>query len=348
MNSTLLSARLRTPVGAFIGSLRPASEEDHDADQRREDGDERDLVEAGKMSCQRINSLIGGNSSASIARYSLVPGWVGDGGVDGRGLGLQAGVGERHRHVLHLPHQETEVRDDDGRSECRKRNPTGIFHHVARRGRSTRGGGGSRTARRPSSRARLIWAVTATMPAASAKLTSTMAIAVGAGRCAVDAPDEAAHGDQDRGDDQATLDHVLGDGDLGRGAGQWRGHRECDVVHGRSPCAGAARVPAARCASSTFIRGIVVVPKPHEFTDEAEDHQADHEQRLGAEPAVERRSRCRGTRASPERRRCPCRACRRCACPARSHGDGESASTVWFLRPGGLVRRARHADVESL
>jgi hypothetical protein len=35
-------------------------------------------------------------------------------------------VGKGDRDELQLPEQEAEVRDDDGRSECRKRNPVGI------------------------------------------------------------------------------------------------------------------------------------------------------------------------------------------------------------------------------
>src|SRR4249920_1521635 len=120
MKVTLLSARLRTPVGALSGSWRPAARNTRIPMRVARMAITPTLLRPGTMSCQRINSLIGGNSSASIARYSLVPGWVGDGVTDGRRLGLQAGIGERHRHVLQFPHQETQVSEDDGRSECRK------------------------------------------------------------------------------------------------------------------------------------------------------------------------------------------------------------------------------------
>ena len=48
MNSTPLSARLRTPVGAFSGSLLAASRKTTMPINGREDGDQPDLVEVGE------------------------------------------------------------------------------------------------------------------------------------------------------------------------------------------------------------------------------------------------------------------------------------------------------------
>ena len=45
MNSTDTSATLRTPVGAFIGSLRFGQHEDHHGGEHGEDADQGDLVE---------------------------------------------------------------------------------------------------------------------------------------------------------------------------------------------------------------------------------------------------------------------------------------------------------------
>src|ERR1041384_6848444 len=129
MNVTVLSAKLRTPVGAFIGSLLAASRNTTMLMMAAAAASRPTLLKFVKMSRQRISSLIGGNVSPSIRSSPSLRTWLlrWTGSDQIAWLGLQCGVSERHRHVLELPHQQAEVRDDDGGSEGRQRNPTGVF-----------------------------------------------------------------------------------------------------------------------------------------------------------------------------------------------------------------------------
>src|SRR4051794_38156463 len=78
------------------------------------------LLKDGKKSFHRSSELMGGNSNPSTSVSVPV--------LELRADGLQAGVGQGDRQVAHLPHEETEVRDDDGRAEGRQRNPVGVVH----------------------------------------------------------------------------------------------------------------------------------------------------------------------------------------------------------------------------
>src|SRR6056297_1590980 len=94
------------------------------------------LLNVGKMSGQRRRALIGGNSRAkntwgSVSVVRERRGGRGR-GVRGWWCWLEPWVGQGDGDVLHLPHQQSEVRDDDGRSEGRKRNPSGILHEPDR------------------------------------------------------------------------------------------------------------------------------------------------------------------------------------------------------------------------
>src|SRR6056297_2554829 len=133
MNSIIVSARLREPVGAFIGSRRLAARKSPMPINAASTAISPILLNDGKMSCQRKISLIGGKTSplsASTLMSVSVEVRVGRsvrGAAARCGPGLEPRMGERHRHVLHLPEEESEVRDDDGRSECRKRNPRRVL-----------------------------------------------------------------------------------------------------------------------------------------------------------------------------------------------------------------------------
>jgi hypothetical protein len=70
MNVTPDSARLRTPVGACSGSLRPAVKKMTIPSTAAMTAMRPTLLNPGKMSLQRINSLIGGNVRESMPRYS--------------------------------------------------------------------------------------------------------------------------------------------------------------------------------------------------------------------------------------------------------------------------------------
>ena len=72
MNVTVLSAKLRTPVGATSGSFLAAIRNTTMPISAASTAMRPTLLKFEKMSRQRINSLIGGNFSASIPRYSLV------------------------------------------------------------------------------------------------------------------------------------------------------------------------------------------------------------------------------------------------------------------------------------
>src|SRR5210317_213829 len=109
MNSTMDSARLRTPRGAVEPSALPAMRKMTEATTTAAMAMSAILLTLGTTSVQRRISLIGGNSSANTFRsYSLRTG------------GSDAGVSQRDGDVLELPHEESEMRHDDGRSECRK------------------------------------------------------------------------------------------------------------------------------------------------------------------------------------------------------------------------------------
>ena len=184
---------------------------------------------------------------------------------------------------------------------------------------------------------RLIRAVRAMRPAASRKLTSTMADAVRRRQRAVDAPDRRAHGDDHRGDDQAAAGEVLGDLDLRRRPLDRAGHRvrpsprpACRRCSGRSwpgrPVVGVGLAGRGRssswpsCAGGLPLRrqlGLVlahllVVAEPHldHVAGDGEQEEDDHEDRLGAQPPVDAASRARGTRRSRARARCHGRCCR--------------------------------------
>ena len=83
-------------------------------------------------------------------------------------------MGEGDRHVLHLPDEESEVRDDDARSEGRQRNPAGITDEIDGEDDLLVEAGEPGAA---IISVRLMRAVTAMNAAASAKFTSTMAMA---------------------------------------------------------------------------------------------------------------------------------------------------------------------------
>ncbi len=65
MKSIVTSARLRTPVGATIGSRRDAIRNNTMPISAAATAIRAILLNVGKMSCQRRISLIGGNSSPS-------------------------------------------------------------------------------------------------------------------------------------------------------------------------------------------------------------------------------------------------------------------------------------------
>ena len=91
MNVTLLSARLRTPVGATSGSLRPASRNTTMPIRAASTAMSPTLLKLEKMSLQRINSLIGGNFNASIPRYSYWPATLWTELLMDEGLGFRPG-----------------------------------------------------------------------------------------------------------------------------------------------------------------------------------------------------------------------------------------------------------------
>jgi hypothetical protein len=66
VNSTPVSARLRTPVGAFNGSFRPASKKIPMPMSAESTAMRPTLLKVGKMSRQRMSSLIGGKVKPSI------------------------------------------------------------------------------------------------------------------------------------------------------------------------------------------------------------------------------------------------------------------------------------------
>ena len=79
MNSTIVSARLRTPVGAFVPSRLPASRKITVLIKVAATAISAILLNVGKMSSQRSRALIGGNSSPNTV---VVPScqWVRGGG----------------------------------------------------------------------------------------------------------------------------------------------------------------------------------------------------------------------------------------------------------------------------
>ena len=122
------------------------------------------LLNVGKRSCQRMTSLIGGNSRASTFRP-----WV----VATSG-GFEARIGQGHGDVLELPDEEPEMRDDDGRSEggqaksTRRRGPAKTARKIRpRRSRYPKRTAPSITVQRDPDRPRR------SAPAARAKLAST-------------------------------------------------------------------------------------------------------------------------------------------------------------------------------
>ena len=65
MNSTMISARLRTPLGALVPSRLPASRKMTIPINAAATAIRATLLNVGKRSFQRRISLIGGNSSAN-------------------------------------------------------------------------------------------------------------------------------------------------------------------------------------------------------------------------------------------------------------------------------------------
>ena len=87
MNSTMISARLRTPVGALVPSRLPASRKMTMPISAAATAIRAILLNVGKRSFQRRIALIGGNSSANTCdpflyvdyewvRAGLRPGWA--------------------------------------------------------------------------------------------------------------------------------------------------------------------------------------------------------------------------------------------------------------------------------
>src|SRR5215208_4163784 len=113
MNSTPVSATLRTPVGATIAFRRAAMTKMTMPISAARQAINAILLKVGKMSFHWMTSLIGGNSRASI------------GDLPRR---LEVRIGQGEGYVLELPHQEPEMSDDDGRSERGQRNPAGVAH----------------------------------------------------------------------------------------------------------------------------------------------------------------------------------------------------------------------------
>jgi hypothetical protein len=77
--STIVSARLRTPRGAFIASLPLARMKIKDPMTAARQAISAILLKLPKMFCQRMTSLMFGNSSPSTMRCS-VPEWRATGG----------------------------------------------------------------------------------------------------------------------------------------------------------------------------------------------------------------------------------------------------------------------------
>src|SRR4051812_48334442 len=120
MNSTEISARLRTPFGATSGSRRPASRKTMIPISAAATAIRAILLNEAKKSCQRRTSLIFGKSRPS----TVVP------FLSVRAGGLEAGIGEGGRHVLQLPDEQAEVGDDDRQAERRARDPTHVLDEV--------------------------------------------------------------------------------------------------------------------------------------------------------------------------------------------------------------------------
>ena len=167
------------------------------------------------------------------------------------GGGLEARLRQRQCDVLHLPEEETKVRDDDGRSECRKRNPVGVTHEPdgqedeAEADQVAEQRGGHHQSERDAGGA-------GDDSGGESEVHEHDGDAVGARPCAVAAPDDGAHGDQHRADDQAALDHVARDLDLGRRAVEAGG----EEIGGRNGVAGADALGGRRGDVARVVRHV--------------------------------------------------------------------------------------------
>ena len=144
------------------------------------------------------------------------------------------------------------MRHDDGRSECRERNPARSLHQQHCQEDESEPDeipeqyGAHHEAETDSSGHRH-------QTGGEKEVHEHEGDAVGAGVRAVQPPDDAADGDEHRGDDEAPPDHVLGDVHLGRRTGQRRDHR----VGGRRVAHRVlARLRSARSASCCSIAAV--------------------------------------------------------------------------------------------
>ena len=167
MNSTPISATLRTPVGATSGSRRAAMQVDARCRSATPGTAIRATLLKRREEVLPADDLVDRREFEGEHAGSTSASWSGRGR---RAVGLEAGIGERDGDVLELPDQEPEMRDDDGRSERRERNPAGVLDERTRRGRSARAGRGSRTATPPIISASEIRAVEAMSAAARSEV----------------------------------------------------------------------------------------------------------------------------------------------------------------------------------